>query len=104
MAEEFIIKMDTRLAQPEGAKIPLSQQNPQNVIETFQDLLQASLKRVDNLQQRADVLMQKTASGEIYDLHQVMVAVEEARIALDLTMQIRNKVIEAYQEVSRMQV
>lgn len=104
MAEEFVIRMDAKLAQPEGTKVPLAKQEPQHVLETFQDLLQASLKRVDNLQQRAGILMQKTATGEIYDLHQVMVAMEEARIALELTMQIRNKVIEAYQEVSRMQV
>lgn len=96
--------MDPKLAMPDGVKTPLAQQSPQNVLENFHEILQASLKQVNSLQQSADVLKQKTATGEIYDLHQVMVATEEARIALELTMQIRNKVIEAYQEVSRMQV
>lgn len=104
MAQEFNIRMDPKLAQPEGVKVPLAQQPPQNVLENFHEILQASLKQVNNMQQHADVLKQKTATGEIYDLHQVMVATEEARIALELTMQIRNKIIEAYQEISRMQV
>ena len=43
-------------------------------------------------------------AGEITDVHQVMMAVEEANLAFNLMMEIRGKVIDAYQEMMRMQV
>ena len=43
-------------------------------------------------------------TGEAADVHQVMVAVEQAGIALDLMLEIRNRVLEGYQELMRMQV
>jgi flagellar hook-basal body complex protein FliE len=43
-------------------------------------------------------------AGEITDVHQVMVAVEEANTAFSLMMELRNKMLDAYQEVMRMQV
>ena len=43
-------------------------------------------------------------TGQAADIHQVMVAVEEAGIARDLLLEIRNKVLEGYQELMRMQV
>ena len=43
-------------------------------------------------------------TGKPVDLHQVMIAAEQAGLALQLTVQVRNKIIEAYQEISRMQV
>jgi flagellar hook-basal body complex protein FliE len=56
------------------------------------------------MQTRADRLTEKLAAGEVRDIHQVMIAVEQVNIALQLTMQVRNKVIESYQEIMRMQV
>ena len=46
----------------------------------------------------------KLATGKIEDISQVTIAAEKASIALQLTMQVRNKVMDAYQEVMRMQV
>ena len=46
----------------------------------------------------------QAVTGEAADVHQVMVAVEEAGIALDLMLEIRNRVLEGYQELIRMQV
>jgi flagellar hook-basal body complex protein FliE len=49
-------------------------------------------------------LQERYAAGEDVELHDVMIAAEEASVAVQLTSQIRNRIIEAYQEVSRMQV
>jgi flagellar hook-basal body complex protein FliE len=51
--------------------------------------------------QQAGLLL---ASGEITDVHTVMIAAEKAELALDLTLAVRNKVLEAYQEIMRMQI
>jgi flagellar hook-basal body complex protein FliE len=71
---------------------------------SFREMLAQALDTVNNLQVNADQLAQKVATGEAKDIHEVLMAVEEVNIGLQLTMQIRNKIIEAYQEVMRMQV
>ena len=70
----------------------------------FGKMLRGAIDAVTGLQNRADVLAQKLVLGELGDLHQLTIALEQANIALQLTTQIRNKIIEAYQEIMRMQV
>jgi len=48
--------------------------------------------------------LQRLAAGEVENLHEVMVRLEESRIALQLALQVRNRVLEAYQDVMRMQI
>lgn len=71
---------------------------------TFKDVLADALDTLSDLQVSADKLTEGLAAGQVTDIHKVMAAVEQVNIALQLTVQIRNKVIEAYQEVMRMQV
>lgn len=71
---------------------------------SFADLLTEKLAEVNNLQKQADALVQGYVAGEVTDLHQVVLATERAQLALELTVQVRNKLIEAYQEVFRMQI
>lgn len=71
---------------------------------SFKDMLAQALDTVNNLQINADHMAQKLATGEAKDVHEVLMAVEEVNVGLQLTMQIRNKIIEAYQEIMRMQV
>lgn len=71
---------------------------------SFSRVLNDRLNNLEELQTKADELTDKMVTGEVQDIHKVMIATEEAQIALQLTVQIRNKVIEAYQEVSRMQL
>ncbi len=76
----------------------------QKTAEQFKEMLYDAIDTVSDLQRNADELMTKLAIGETQDLHQVMIAVEEVNLALQLTLQIRNKMLEAYQEIMRMQV
>lgn len=48
--------------------------------------------------------LQRLAAGEAQNLHEIMVRLEESRISLQLALQVRNRVLEAYQDVMRMQV
>ena len=68
----------------------------------FGDMFNGFLKDVNGLQMKADQSIQKMVSGEVKDVHQVMLAVGEAKVAFNLLLEIRNKTMEAYQEVMRM--
>jgi flagellar hook-basal body complex protein FliE len=72
--------------------------------KSFGDTLTEAVDKVNTLQKDADVKMQKVASGESTNISEVMIAAERADIALKLMMSVRNKVIDAYQEVMKMQV
>lgn len=72
--------------------------------EGFYDLMKEFAADVNDLQFEAGSAIDMLVTGEAADVHQVMVAVEQAGIALDLMLEIRNKLLEAYQELIRMQV
>lgn len=72
--------------------------------DSFKEVLGRMVKEVNAAQVRADEAIKGFLSGEIKDLHQVVLATEEARLMLELAVQVRNKVVEAYQEISRMQI
>ncbi|MFZ5943713.1 MAG: flagellar hook-basal body complex protein FliE [Bacillota bacterium] len=72
---------------------------------SFQNLLEKALGEVNNLQLDSDKKALVFASGNPnIDVHDVMISMEKAQLALQLTIEIRNKLVEAYQEVMRMQV
>lgn len=71
---------------------------------SFADVLSKGLERVHELQADADAHVLQLAAGEADDLHNVVAAVEKASLALELTIALRNKLVEAYQEIMRMQV
>jgi flagellar hook-basal body complex protein FliE len=66
--------------------------------------LKMVIKDVKNMQNHADRSIEKMATGEITDVHQVMEAVEEADTAFSLMMELRKKMRGAYKEILRMQV
>jgi flagellar hook-basal body complex protein FliE len=71
---------------------------------SFKDTLNRFLSDVNQMQVKADQSIEKMAAGEITDVHQVMNAVEEANVAFNMMMEIRNKVMDAYQEVMRLRL
>ncbi|NLG19504.1 MAG: flagellar hook-basal body complex protein FliE [Fibrobacter sp.] len=71
---------------------------------SFKDTFQNFLSDVNAMQQKADQSIQKMAAGEITDVHQVMSSVEEANVAFNMMMEIRNKVMDAYQEIMRIRL
>ena len=71
---------------------------------SFADTLAKSIDEVNHLQKEADQAIEKLASGESQNVHGAMLAVNKADMAFRMTMQVRNKIVEAYQEVMRMQV
>jgi flagellar hook-basal body complex protein FliE len=72
--------------------------------KNFGEFLTEALGEVNGLQQKAATASYDLAAGKLQDISQVAIATEKANIAMQLTMQVRNKVIDAYQEVMRMSV
>ncbi|MBN1128919.1 MAG: flagellar hook-basal body complex protein FliE [Chitinispirillaceae bacterium] len=77
---------------------------PAKDVPSFKETLSSFLNDVNGLQKKADESIQKMAAGEINDVHQVMSSVEEANVAFNMMMEIRNKVLDAYQEVMRIRL
>lgn len=69
--------------------------------KSFVDLLKSSIDEVNNMQMAAGDKIQKLVTGEISSIHEVVVATEEASIAFNLLLQIRNQLISAWDELKR---
>ena len=67
-------------------------------------MLKDSLTEVNKMQQKADAAVTALATGEKVSLHETMIAMEQADVSFRMMMQVRNKIVEAYQEILRMQV
>ena len=71
---------------------------------SFADFLNNAVSDVNKLQLESEQLNEAFAMGKNDNIHQVMIAAEKADIALQFTVQIRNKILEAYQEIIKMPV
>jgi len=70
----------------------------------FGDMLQTALDRVGALQTEADRAVEDLTLGRQTDIHSTMIAVEKAGIAMELALQIRNKLLNAYETLMRQQI
>ncbi len=84
--------------------IPENSPDNNNNNVSFSDLLQENLHKVNDLSKHADNLTADFALGKTDNIHQVTIATEKAQLALDLTTAIQNKVMDAYEEIMRIQV
>ncbi len=87
--------------------IPLSPPQGKHSLKaggTFQEVLKRSIGEVNRLQHEADASIEHVVAGRANNLHETMIAMEKADISFRLMMEVRNKLIEAYHEIMRMQV
>lgn len=71
----------------------------------FKDVLKDALTEVNNLEISADAKALSFTQGDpSIDIHDVMIGMEQAHLALQLTIEVRNKLVESYQEIMRMQL
>jgi flagellar hook-basal body complex protein FliE len=77
---------------------------PQKGGPSFKDTMNGFLNDVNAMQVKADESIKKMATGQINDVHEVMSSVEQANTAFNMMMEIRNKVMDAYQEVMRIRL
>lgn len=72
--------------------------------KTFAQLLDRSLAEVNTHQGQADRAIKELVAGRTKNVHETLLAIERADSSLKLAMQVRNKILEAYREIMRMQV
>lgn len=75
-----------------------------NKKENFTSIFKEKLDGVNQKQVEAEKATEKFIKGESVDIHQVMISTQEAKLSLELAVEIRNKVVDAYKEISRMQI
>jgi flagellar hook-basal body complex protein FliE len=72
-------------------------------VSDFKKILSQSVEEVNGLLNNADQSAQEMVAGRM-DIHQAMVAIEQAQISFSLLLQVRNKMIDAYQQIMQMQI
>ena len=70
----------------------------------FGDMLSQGLQNLEGLHDRADQLAVQAATGDLQSLHDYTITATEASVATQLTTAVRNKAVEAFQEIMRMSV
>ena len=70
----------------------------------FAELLRGAVEAVNHMQHESGRLEDAVAKGESMNIHQAIIAGEKAGLSFQLMMQVRNKILDAYQEVMRMQI
>ncbi|ACM23401.1 MULTISPECIES: flagellar hook-basal body complex protein FliE [Thermotoga] len=70
----------------------------------FSKALKEALEKVNDIQKRAEKMTDDFAQGKISNIHEVIIEAEKASIALRLTVEVRNRIVEAYREIMRMQI
>ncbi len=72
--------------------------------ESFGQVLRDAITTTNDLQKQSSQEIQKLMSGETQDLHETIIAVQKADVSFQMMMAVRNKLVQAYQEILRMQV
>jgi flagellar hook-basal body complex protein FliE len=83
---------------------PAAAATPPTAAPGFGDAMARGLQQVSELENHADVLIQDVATGGPTKVHEVMVATTESAMAVDLLVNVRDKALEAYHEIMRLQL
>jgi flagellar hook-basal body complex protein FliE len=96
--------MNAHVISSAGASAPSAVASSQSAKDGFSELLGQVISGLETLQSRADRAAESVALGDLANLHQAMIAMQEASLALDLVVAVRNHVVEGIQELLRTQV
>jgi flagellar hook-basal body complex protein FliE len=102
MAQPLIGQISPNLQLPEIARPRALGKTDEGA--SFGDMLKSAISTVNELQKQSDKEIQKLMTGETEDLHTTMIAVEKADLSFQMMMQVRNKIVQAYEEIMRMQI
>lgn len=90
-----------------AAQLPLRMPDTSEISKAkkgFGDILASTIEQVNMDQIDGDLAIEKLQSGNAEHLHEVMIAVEEADVSLRMLVQMRNRAMQAYEEIMRMQI
>lgn len=78
--------------------------NTPNIGEEFARVLKNTIEEQDDTQKTAEAAMTDIATGEVKDLHQAAIAINKADMSMKFMLEVRNKAINAYKEITRTQI
>jgi flagellar hook-basal body complex protein FliE len=102
MKEVMIGPIDTNLRLPELPRPKTLDKGSEGA--SFGEILKDAISTTNQLQKQSDLEIRKLMAGESEDLHATLIAVQQADLSFQMMMQVRNKLVQAYQEITRMQV
>lgn len=70
----------------------------------FADVLKDSIEKVNAIQGEADLAIKGLSTGQVGNIHETMIAIEKANLSFNMMVQVRNKLVQAYEEIMRTQV
>ena len=88
----------------QGPEIRSPQNHGSEKASGFGEILKDAISTVNELQKQSDQEIQKLMTGESQDLHNTVIAMQKADLSFQMMMQVRNKIVQAYQEIMRMQM
>lgn len=81
-----------------------SQKTGANIGDEFANLLKQSINDLDQTQKKGEAAMTDIATGQVKDLHQAAIAINKAESSMKFMLEVRNKAINAYKEITRTQI
>ncbi|KGI55766.1 MULTISPECIES: flagellar hook-basal body complex protein FliE [unclassified Campylobacter] len=78
--------------------------NEAGIGDEFAKLLKSSISDLDTAQKEGEAAMTDIATGEVKDLHQAAIAIGKAETSMKFMLEVRNKAINAYKEITRIQI
>jgi flagellar hook-basal body complex protein FliE len=98
LSENYVSDIAGQLNTTQSAKNPTA-----TTLDSFQNVFENAIDKVDQVQKEADTAIQRFAAGDL-DVHTAMIEIEKASTILQLTVQIRDKMLESYQQIMSMQI
>ncbi|CAM1381650.1 Flagellar hook-basal body complex protein FliE [Fretibacterium fastidiosum] len=95
------VKVESIEEKPKPTARRIFTEAPEAPEVSFDDMLSASIRKVNSLQLEADDKVRRLAIGEVTDISEVVLASSRAEVSLKLLMELRNKLVDAYQSLSR---
>lgn len=89
---------------PPGNQSAVEGQGVGPATQSFGEMLNTSVEKLNDLQNQADRAAKEMVAGRNKNIHETMLMMEKADMSFKLAMQVRNKIIDAYREIMRMQV
>lgn len=88
----------------ESQSSPLHTLDSKNITSDFSSMLKENIDKINEMQITADTMAEGLATGKAENIHETMIAISKAELGFNFMVQVRNKVLNAYQEIMNMPV
>ena len=96
--------IETIVPVSEAVSSALASRSAQAVNTDFSSWLSTQVNSLDDQIKSSELMVRQLAAGQTDNLHHIMTSLEKAKLSFELTLQVRNKLLEGYQEIMRMQI